>query len=109
MIRARVFILLSAALAIAGCPTRDKYDHPPTVRITSPSPSPAYTNTQIRLSAALDPPLDLPIVLHKDGAEFTTLSPPKYEYVWDTTKAIEGSYTVTAEVAFSDKAVTSDA
>jgi hypothetical protein len=107
MNRARGFILLSASLGIAGCPTREKYDHPPTVGITAPA-SPTYTKTNVRVTAALDPPLGLPIALHKDGAEFTTLVPPKYEYVWDTTKAIEGTYTLTAEVVFSDKAVKSD-
>ena len=48
-------------------------------------------------------PLDLPIELRKDGAAFTTLVPPAYEYSWDTTKAVEASYVLTAEVAFSNE------
>jgi hypothetical protein len=91
-----------ALLCLAGCPTTDKYETLPTVRITSPSIDTTYTNGTVHITAAINPSLDLPIELRKDGAVFTTLVPPTYEYSWDTTKAVEASYVLTAEVAFSN-------
>jgi len=96
-------MLISAVLGLAGCPTTSKYDPLPIVRITAPTIDTTYANSSVRISAAIEPPLDLPIQLRKDGAAFTTLMPPSYEYTWDTTKAIEASYTLTAEVDFSDE------
>jgi len=102
MTRVRPLMLISAVLGLAGCPTKDKYDPLPTVRITSPTIDTTYTNGSLHIGAAIEPPLDVPIQLRKDGAAFTTLMPPSYEYTWDTTKTIEGAYTLTAEVDFSD-------
>src|SRR4029078_1216722 len=102
MTRFRPLMLISAVLGLAGCPTKDKYDPLPTVRITSPTIDTTYTNGSLHIRAAIEPPLDVPIQLCKDCAAFTTLMPPSYEYTWDTTKTIEGAYTLTAEVDFSD-------
>jgi hypothetical protein len=95
-------MLIGAVLGLAGCPTTNKYDPLPTVRITAPTAGTTYTNGAVHITAAIEPPLDLPIQLRKDGAAFTTLMPPSYAYTWDTTKAIEASYTLTAEVELSD-------
>src|SRR5437763_3312260 len=109
MIRVRPsFTLVWALLAVAGCPTKDKYQTLPIVRITSPTIDTTYTNGTVRITAVIDPSLDLPILLRKDGAEFTTLIPPSYEYAWDTTKVIEASYVITAEVEFSNDTGTSN-
>jgi hypothetical protein len=102
MIRVRPFMLVSASLCLAGCPTKTKYDMLPSVRITSPTIDATYTHGTVHVTAAIDPPLDLPIELRRDGAAFTTLVPPAYEYSWDTTKSVEASYVLTAEVAFSN-------
>lgn len=102
MTRVRPFLLATALFGFAGCPTKDKYEALPIVRITSPTIDTTYTNGTIHITAAIDPPLDLPIELRKDGAAFATLVPPAYDYAWDTTKAIEAAYTLTAEVAFSN-------
>ena len=107
MTRVRPLMLVWALLCPAGCPTKTKYETLPTVRITSPTIGTTYTNGTVHITAAIDPPLDLPIELRKDGAAFTTLVPPAYQYSWDTTKAVEGSYVLTAEVAFSDESATS--
>jgi len=102
MIRVRPFMLVSASLCLAGCPTKSKYEPLPSVRITSPTIDATYTNGTVRITAAIDPPLDLPIELRRDGAAFTTLVPPAYAYSWDTTKSVEASYVLTAEVSFSN-------
>src|SRR6266496_1100361 len=107
MTRVRTFMLVWALPCLAGCPTKDKYEPLPTVRLTAPTTDRTYTNGTVHITAALDPPLDLPIELRKDGAAFTTLVPPAYEYSWDTTKAVEASYVLTAEVAFSSGMATS--
>ena len=107
MTRVRPFMLVWALLCPAGCPTKTKYDTLPIVRITSPTIGTTYANGTVHITAAIDPPVDLPIELRKDGAAFTTLVPPAYEYAWDTTKAVEASYVLTAEVAFSDESATS--
>ena len=107
MTRVRPLMLVWALLCPAGCPTKTKYETLPTVRITSPTIGTTYTNGTVHITAAIDPPLDLPIELRKDGAAFTTLVPPAYEYSWDTTKAVEASYVLTAEVAFSNESATS--
>ena len=107
MTRVRPLMPVLALLCVAGCPTKTKYETLPTVRITSPTVGTTYTNGTVHITAAIDPALDLPIELRKDGATFTTLVPPAYEYSWDTTKAVEASYVLTAEVAFSNDTATS--
>src|SRR5437762_1355536 len=102
MTRVRPFMLVWALVCLAGCSTKTKYDTLPAVRITSPTIDTTYTNGTVRITAAIDPPVDLPIDLRRDGATFTRLFPPAYEYSWDTTKAVEASYVLTAEVAFSN-------
>src|SRR3954452_10417992 len=108
MTRVRPLMLVSAVSCLAGCPTKEKYETLPAVRITAPTADRTYTNGAVHMTAAIDPPLDLPIELRKDGAAFTTLMPPAYEYSWDTTKAVEASYVLTAEVAFSTGTTTSE-
>ena len=107
MTRVRSFMLVWVLPCLAGCPTKDKYETLPAVRITAPTTDRTYTNGTVHITAAIDPPLDLPIELRRDGAAFTTLVPPAYEYSWDTTKAVEASYVLTAEVAFSSGTATS--
>jgi hypothetical protein len=104
-------VALAAALAgIAGCPTRDKYDPSPAVVITSPSTSVTYTNGTVHITAAIDPALDLPIVLRLDGAvQLATLPTSATAFDWNTIGATEGTHTIAAEVAFSDRTVSSAA
>ena len=102
MKRTEVLVLVPALLGVAGCPTRNKYDETPAVRITSPSIDTTYTNGTVRITAAIDPVLELPIVLLENGIALTTLTPPSYAYDWVTSGAPEGTHTLVAEVAFSD-------
>ena len=59
------FIFLLALTGVGGCPTRDKYDPRPTVRIISPAIDTTYTNGTVHIAATIEPPLDLPIVLRE--------------------------------------------
>jgi hypothetical protein len=98
----RSLALAAALLVLAGCPTRDKYGALPTVRLTSPSIFTTYTNATVHLTAAIDPPLDLPIVLWLDGTiPLTTLASPSDTFDWDTRGVSEGPHTIVAEVVFS--------
>jgi hypothetical protein len=100
---------VAALLGISGCPTRDKYDPGPRVLITSPAPSTTYTNGVVRITAAIDPPLDLPIVLRRsDGAKLTELPASRLDFDWNTAGVPEGTYVITAEVTFSDGVATSN-
>jgi hypothetical protein len=96
-----LLLLSPAVLAIAGCPTRNKYDEPPAVRITSPATETTYTNGTVHITAALDPTLDLPIVLLENSTMLATLMPPAYSFDWATTGVSEGEHTVVAEVLLS--------
>jgi Big-like domain-containing protein len=96
-------LLVSALLGIAGCPTRNKYSDTPSVRITSPGMDPMYTNGTVRITAALDPTLDLPIVVLDNGIHLTTLTGPSYSYDWITSGVNEGEHVIVAEVAFSNE------
>ena len=101
------FVLFSALAGVCGCPTRDKYDQLPIVRITSPAPD-AYTNGTVTISATIDADLDLPIVLRLDnGGIIKTLASPSESYVWSTIGLPEGAHTLVAEVAFSSGPATS--
>jgi hypothetical protein len=75
----------------------------PTVRITSPSIDPTYTNGPVPITAALDPPLDLPIILIENGNEIATLMPPAYSFEWNTAGVPEGTHRLVAQVAFSNE------
>lgn len=98
-----VLALTSALLAIAGCPTRNKYDRMPTVHITSPM-SVAYTHGTVHIVASVDPDVELPIVFRRgDGKVIETVMPPGHSTDWDTAGVPEGTYTVVAEVAFSSE------
>src|SRR6188474_772638 len=100
--RLRCFaLLLPTILTTAGCPTRDKYDQMPTVHITSPAAVTTYTNGTVRITAAIDPVLELPIVLLENGSALATLSPPSFSFDWPTAGVPEGAHTITAEVTFS--------
>jgi hypothetical protein len=95
-------MLASALLGTSGCPTRDKYDRTPTVRITSPTAD-KYTNGHVTITAAIQPDLELPIVLRRDGTtELKTLEPPLYTFDWDTTSVPEGAHPIVAEVELSN-------
>jgi hypothetical protein len=108
MKRGELLIMVSASLAIAGCPTRSKYDPLPVVRITSPAADQTYTNGTVHFTAALDPPLDLPIVLRLDGnVPLATLLSPTDTFDWNTASATEGPHFIVAEVMFSDATATS--
>jgi hypothetical protein len=108
--RLRHFLLLATTLAgTAGCPTREKYDQVPAVRITAPMGT-VYTNGPVTITVAPDPDLDLPIVLRLDGTTvLKTLESPVYSFVWDTTSAPEGPHTIVAEIALSNGTARSDA
>ena len=54
MMRVRPFVLVSASLCLAGCPTKTKYDPLPSVRITSPTIDATYTNGTVHVTAAID-------------------------------------------------------
>jgi hypothetical protein len=101
-----VFVLSSALAGISGCPTRDKYDRMPTVRITSPAPD-SYRNGFVHITAAIDPILDLPIVLRVDGTLLMTLASPAASFDWNTAGVPEGPHTLIAEVEFSNRPATS--
>jgi hypothetical protein len=100
-------LLVAAFLGIAGCPTRSKYDQMPTVRITSPIPDPTYTNGTVRITAAIDPVLDLPVVLLENSTKLIVLTSPSYSYDWVTSAVSEGEHTIVAEVALSGGTVRS--
>jgi hypothetical protein len=100
--------LVGALLGTSGCLTRDKYDPGPSVLISSPTTSMAYTNGTVHITAAIDPPLDLPIVLRRsDGVQLIELPASRRDFDWDTTGVPEGTYQITAEVMFSDDVVKS--
>jgi len=102
--RLRCFaLLLATILTTAACPTRDKYGQMPTLRITSPATNTTYTNGIVRITAAIDPVLELPIVLLENGTELATLMPPLFSFDWPTAGVLEGAHTITAEVAFSSE------
>ena len=103
----RASLLVAALVGVSGCPTRNKYDHLPIVRITSPAPD-TYTNGTLTISAAIDPDLDLPIVLRLDDVGIIkTLASPSESYGWNTIGLPEGAHTLVAEVAFSSGPATS--
>jgi len=107
--RHRFLFLVCALLGSAGCPTRDKYDPLPSVRITTPIGD-TYTNGRVDITASVDPDLDLPVVLRRDGTvTLATLTSWPYAFEWDTTSVAEGPHTVVAEVALSSGTVTSAA
>jgi Bacterial Ig-like domain len=100
-------LLVSALAGVSGCPTRNKYDQLPIVRITSPAPD-TYTSGTVTITATIDPALDLPIVLRLDNdGIIKTLASPSESYVWNTIGVPEGAHTLVAEVAFSSGPATS--
>jgi hypothetical protein len=100
-------LFVSALVGVSGCPTRSKYDQLPIVRITSPAPD-TYTNSTVTVTAAIDPDLDLPIVLRLDNVGIIkTLASPSESYTWSTIGLSEGAHTLVAEVAFSSGPATS--
>lgn len=102
MKRTHFLMLAAALLGASGCPTRDKYDRTPTVRITSPTVD-TYTNGHVTITAAIEPDLELPIVLRRDGTtELKTLEPPLYTFDWDTLGIPEGAHPIVAEVELSN-------
>src|SRR5689334_14018291 len=102
-----IFSLVAGLIGIAGCPTRDKYDQLPTVRITSPAAPTTYTHDIVPITAALDPALDVPIVLVDNGIELATLMPPHDRLEWNTAGVPEGTHTIIAEARFSSGIVRS--
>ncbi len=101
-------LLTPALLGIVGCPTRSKYDQTPAVRITSPTIETTYTNGTVRITAAIDPVLDLPIVLLENSTPLAILTPPSYSYDWPTAAVPEGDHTIVAEVALSSMTARSE-
>jgi len=101
MKRVHLLMLASALAGTSGCPTRDKYDRMPTVRITLPTAD-AYTNGHVTIAAAIEPELDLPIVLRDGTTELKVLEPPHYTFDWDTTVVPEGGHAIVAEVELSN-------
>jgi len=100
--------VVSASLAVAACPTRDKYDRPPTVRITTPTAT-TYTHGPVEIRAAIDHDLDLPVVFRVDGVQAKALPSAKEAFTWDTRSVLEGPHMVTAEVEFSNETAMSNA
>lgn len=103
-----IFALVTGLFGISGCPTRDKYDRLPAVLITAPAASPTYTNGTVPITAALDPALDVPIVLVDNGVDLATLVPPNDTFQWRTAGVPEGTHTIVAEARFSSGTVRSD-
>ncbi|HMF43359.1 MAG TPA: Ig-like domain-containing protein [Polyangia bacterium] len=99
--------LATGLLGISGCPTRDKYARLPIVVITSPTASPTYTHDTVSITAALDPALDVPVVLVDNGIELATLMPPHDTLAWNTAGVPEGTHTIIAEARFSSEIVRS--
>ncbi len=108
MKRIHLLFVVSAALAVGACPTRDKYDRPPAVRITAPMAT-TYTKGTVEIRAAIDHDLDLPVVFRVDGVQAKVLPSVKEAFVWDTKSVLEGPHLVSAEVEFSSETVKSDA
>ena len=105
LLQASLFV--SALASVSGCPTRSKYDQLPIVRITSPAPD-TYTKGTVTIAAAIDPHLDLPIVLRVDDiGVIKILASPSESYAWNTIALPEGAYTLVAEVELSTGPVTS--
>jgi hypothetical protein len=103
-------VALATTLGVAGCPTRDKYDPTPAVVLTSPSIAVTYTSGTVHVTAAIDPPLDLPIVLWLDGSiQLATLRSSADTFDWNTITATEGTHMIAAEISLSDRTVTSTA
>jgi hypothetical protein len=110
MKRIALVALATTLLGVAGCPTREKYDPPPVVVITSPSVGVNYTNGTVHVTAAIDPPVDLPIVLRLDGGggvPLATLRSLSDSFDWNTASTTEGNHTITAQVVFSEGTVAS--
>jgi hypothetical protein len=63
----------------------------------------------VRISAAIDPTLDLPITLLDNGIPLGTLVSPSYSWDWATAAVPEGTHTIVAEVALTSGPVRSDA
>src|SRR6476620_3685042 len=81
----RLLALSAALLGIAGCTTRDTYGALPPVRLTSPSIDTTYQNATVHITAAIDPPLDLPVALGLDRTiPLTTLASLSDTFDWDT-------------------------
>jgi|KBSSwiStaDraftv2_1062776.scaffolds.fasta_scaffold66415_2 hypothetical protein len=108
MRRTEIVMVVLASLAIAGCPTRDKYDRLPAVRITSPTAT-TYTKGPVDIRVAIDDDLDLPVVLRIDGVPIKTLRSPAEAFAWDTTSVLEGPHMLMAEVELSNETLKSNA
>src|SRR5262245_36146921 len=82
----RLWMLLPALLTI-GCPTRPKFDRPPTIEIASPEANARVTGT-ITVSVSLgDDDLDLPVSLFADTSKLpfaTATRPENYRASFDT-------------------------
>ena len=105
--RPRVWMLLPALLA-AGCPTRPKFDRPPTIEIKEPRAN-TYWNASVTIRVRLLPEVDVPVSLFLDGAEtpFATVYGPLYTTTFDTTGHPQKSYSLVAEATFADETVRS--
>ena len=55
------------------------------------------------MTAAIDPPSTFRSSCARTAPQFTTLVPPAYEYSMGHDQAVEASYVLTAEVAFSNE------
>src|SRR3954463_10782139 len=97
MKRAHLCVLASTLLGVSGCPTRDKYERSPSVRITTPSTDLTFTNRAISITAVVDPPLDLPSVVRKDdGVQIGLLPSGTGSVEWNTTGVPEGPHVIVA-------------
>jgi hypothetical protein len=105
--RSRILVLAVVGVGILGCPTREKYDQLPTVRITSPVVE-TYTNKTVRITAQLDQEVDLPVALWANQLYLGTVRPPDYRLDWDTTAVPEAPYEVVAELEIAGRTVRSD-
>ncbi len=106
--RSRLLVLVMVSVGASGCPTREKYDQLPAVRITSPIVE-TYTNRTVRITAQLDQDVDLPVALRANQLYLGTVSPPDYRFDWDTTTVPEAPYDVVAEIEIDGKTIRSDA
>jgi hypothetical protein len=77
------------------------------VRITSPVAE-TYTNRTIRITAAIDQDVHLPVTLRANQLYLGTVSPPDYRLDWDTTTVAEAPYDVVAQLEIEGRTITSD-
>ena len=121
-------LLFLSTLLLLGCPTREQ-DHSPadggagaggaggmqapnTVSITSPSTT-AYTNASVTIAIATGQPTTSTITLVAAGPTGSqtigTVTAPQTSFVWNTTGAGEGTYSVTAQLTTNGNVVSSNA